>query len=116
MGAVRLDVEAQKKCPCLAACASLWRLPSLLAMTHMRLLHGQRGQQSTDYVKVWSSVRGLRTWPNDGCSNKDAGKSERGTPIPCKEAAGANAEFTCVHVCRIRSALLTSVQTLEHNW
>ena len=28
-GSERLDVEALKKCPCPAACASLWKLPSL---------------------------------------------------------------------------------------
>ena len=31
---LRLDVEALEKCPCPAACASPWRQPTLLAMTH----------------------------------------------------------------------------------
>ena len=47
----RLDVEARKKYPCPAACASLWRLPSLTAMTRMRWLHGQGGHESTDYTE-----------------------------------------------------------------
>ena len=29
LGSERLDVEALKKYPCLAACATLWRQPSL---------------------------------------------------------------------------------------
>ena len=36
----RLDVEALECCPCPAACASRWRLPCPLAMTHMRWVHG----------------------------------------------------------------------------
>ena len=34
---------------CPAACASLWRLPSPLAMTHVRWWRGQSGHESTDY-------------------------------------------------------------------
>ena len=47
----RRCVEALQKCPCPAACASLWRQPSLLAMTHMRWVHGQSGHQSTGYTQ-----------------------------------------------------------------
>ena len=35
-GSECLCVEASKKCPYPAACVSLWRLPSLATMTHMR--------------------------------------------------------------------------------
>ena len=85
-GSVRLDVEAPKKCPCPAACASLWRLPVSLAMTHLRWLHGQGGHESTDNtLSVVPNVGRLRAWPIDKCSDKDAGKHERKTPIPCVE-------------------------------
>ena len=51
-GSERLDVEAPKKCPCPAACASLWRhSPVSLAMTHMQWLRGQGGHESTDYTQ-----------------------------------------------------------------
>ena len=46
-----MDVETQNTCPRLAACASLWRLPSPVAMTHVRWLHSQRGHESTDCAK-----------------------------------------------------------------
>ena len=42
------DVEAPQKCPCRAACASLWRQPSPLAMIHMRWRWSQSGHESTD--------------------------------------------------------------------
>ena len=64
------DVEESKKCPCLAASASLWRLPSLLAMTHMRWCRGHSGHPSTERTLcglLCQWVVGLaRRW----CSNK----------------------------------------------
>ena len=55
-------METPWKCPCLAASASPWRQPSLFG-------------DDTHH----SVVGGLRAWPTDMCSNKDAGKSERKT-------------------------------------
>ena len=46
------------------SCARPWRQPSLLATAH----------------RVRFSVDGLRAWPIDDCSNKDAGKRDRETP------------------------------------
>ena len=43
-------METPKKCPCLAACASLRRLPSPFAMTHMRWRQGQCGHESTEFT------------------------------------------------------------------
>ena len=58
----RLDVEALKKYPCPAACASQRRQPSLTAMTHMRWL---RGHESTGYTRsVVFCVGGLRARKN----------------------------------------------------
>ena len=81
-GSERLDVEAPEKCPCPAACASLRR-------QHLRWLHGQGGHKSTGCTpSVVPYVGGLRSWPIDKSSNKDAGRSKRKTPTPC-EPAGA---------------------------
>ena len=67
--------------------------PVSLAMTHMRWLHGQRGHESTDNTQsVVQCVGGLRAWPIDRCSDKDAGKHERQTPIPCVETNRQKAE------------------------
>ena len=50
----------------------------------MRWLHGQSGRKSTDYaLRVVLCVGGLRAWPIDRCSNKDAGKRERETLTLC---------------------------------
>ena len=67
-------MEAPKKYPCPVACASQWRQPSLFGGdTHAVTTH-----------EVWSQcVGGLRAWPIETCSNKDAGKSEKKTPTPC---------------------------------
>ena len=64
--------------------------PVSLAMTHMRWVHGQGGHKSTGYTQsVVHCVGGLRAWPIDSCSNKDAGRSECETPTPCAgEQAG----------------------------
>ena len=43
-------METPKEYPCHAACASQWRQPSLLAMTHMRWFRGQTGHESTSYT------------------------------------------------------------------
>ena len=52
--------------------------PVSLAMTHMRWLHGQSGHESTDStLSVVLCVGGLQAWPINGCSNKDAGKSDK---------------------------------------
>ena len=59
--------------------------PVSLAMTHLRRLHGQQGHESTEYTQsVVPNVGGLRAWPIETCSNKDAGKSESKTPTPCE--------------------------------
>ena len=59
--------------------------PVSLAMTHMRWLHGQSGHESTGFTQSGSlGVGGLRAWPMDRCSNRDAGKSESKTPTPCE--------------------------------
>ena len=58
--------------------------PVSLAMTHVRWLYGQGGHESTDYTRsVVQCVGGLRAWPIETCSNKDAGKGESRTPTPC---------------------------------
>ena len=58
--------------------------PVDLAMTHMRLSHGQSAYQSTGCTQsVVLCVGGLRAWPIDKCSNKDAGKREPKTLTPC---------------------------------
>ena len=57
--------------------------PVSLAMTHIRWLHSQSGRQGTDHTMcVVNRVGGLRAWPTDKCSNKDAGENERETPTP----------------------------------
>ena len=60
--------------------------PVSLAMTRMRWVHGQGGHESTDSTtfSVVPCVGGLRAWPIDKCSDKDAGRSERETPTPCE--------------------------------
>ena len=59
--------------------------PVSLAMTHMRWLRGQGGHESAGRtLSVVPYVGGLRAWPIDKCSNKDAGKGERETPNPCE--------------------------------
>ena len=60
--------------------------PVSLAMTHMRWAHGQGGHESTDSTtfSVVPCVGGLRAWPIDKCSDKDAGRSERETPTLCE--------------------------------
>ena len=81
-GSERLDVEAAKKC--LAACASQWRQPSPLAMTHMRWLSGQSGHESMGYtLSVVPMSVGCKPGPSIGARHKDAGKHERRTPTPC---------------------------------
>ena len=86
-------MEAPWKYPCPAACASQRRQPSLLAMTHMRWLHCQSGHESSEHTRgVVPYVGGLRAWPIDKCSDKDSGKHERKTPIPCVETNGHKAE------------------------
>ena len=52
---VRRDVEAPHRCPH-PACASHWRQPSLLAITHVQLLHGQRGIRARTTHRVWSQM------------------------------------------------------------
>ena len=75
-------VEPPKKYTCLAACASQGRLPSLLAMTHVRWLHCQGRRASTDSTQsVVPCVGGLRAWPIETCSNKDGAKV-KGRPRP----------------------------------
>ena len=90
---MRRVVEAPKKLPCPAACASLWRLPGLLAMTHMRLSHGSRGHHEHRLHSVWSMASvGGELGPSDACSNKDAGKHERETPTPCENEQAQNSK------------------------
>ena len=67
---VRPDVEESKKYPCLAACASLWRLPSFLAMTHMRWLRGQSGHPSTECTLCGLLCRLVVGLAHRWCSNK----------------------------------------------
>ena len=66
---VRPDVEESKKYPCLAACASLRRLPSLLAMTHVVVADtvGIRAQSAHCVVFC---VGGLSAWPIDGARTR----------------------------------------------
>ena len=62
---VRPDVEESKKYPCLAASASLWRLPSLLAMTHMAVVARTKWATEHRVHTVWSSVSvGCRLGPS----------------------------------------------------
>ena len=78
------DIVAFEAVPCLAACASLCGQPSLLAMTHMRWLYGQRGHESTDCTVCGSVVSvGCEPGPSTCARNKDAGKREGKTPTPC---------------------------------
>ena len=59
--------------------------PVSLAMTHMRWFHGRSGHESTGHTRsVVQCVGGLRAWPIDVCSNKDAGRSQSETPTPCE--------------------------------
>ena len=84
---LRLAIESPKKLPSLAACVSLWRQPSLLAMTHMRWVIGLMWAREHGLHRgVVPSVSGFLTgWPIDGCSNKDAGRSESETLTPCEK-------------------------------
>ena len=52
------DAETLSPCPSPAACASLWRQPSSLAMTHMRWRWAQCGHESTDFTLLC----GPRCW------------------------------------------------------
>ena len=52
--------------------------PVSLAMTHMRWSSGQSGHESTDYTRnVVHCVDGLRAYPIDRCSDKDASENEQ---------------------------------------
>ena len=58
--------------------------PVSLSMTHVRWLHGHSVHESVDYTRsVVQCVGGLRAWPIEMCSKKDAGTSESKTPTPC---------------------------------
>ena len=53
--------------------------------TAQSLWHGQRGHDSTGYTRsVVQCVGGLRAWPIDMCSKKDAGRSQSETPTRCE--------------------------------
>ena len=41
---------------------------------------------------VVNGVGGLRAWPTDKCSNKDAGENERKTPTPLSMSTGKERE------------------------
>ena len=89
--------------------------PVSLAMTHMRWLHGQRGHESTDNTQsVVQCVGGLRAWPIDRCSDKDAGKHESKTPIPCvktnRQKAEAKTKTTTEQHTTTNAALTTHRQ------
>ena len=74
-------MEAPRKCPCPAACVSLWRLPSLFGDdTHCGGCTAKVGIRARDTHRVVSNVGGLRAWPIDRCSDKDAGRSQRKPP------------------------------------
>ena len=58
--------------------------PVSLTMAHMRWLHGQSDMRARDTHRVVPNIGGLRAWPMDTCSNRDAGKSEIKTTTPCE--------------------------------
>ena len=71
----------------MTVCCCVWpmRLSSLLAMTLVRWLCGLSGHEGADYaLSVDFSVGGLRAWPIDRCSNKEAGKRQRKTASLCE--------------------------------
>ena len=78
--------------------------PVFLAMTHMRWLSGQRGHESTDHTQgAVLHIDGLRAWPIDRCSNKDAGRSESQTPTFCEQTTGQDKTSTHTqkdHTCQ----------------
>ena len=49
------------------------------------------GTRARETHRVVPNVGGLRAWPIDTCSNKDAGRSERKTPTPCVRTNRLNA-------------------------
>ena len=62
------------------------------------LMMTQSGPESTKNTQsVVLCVGGLRSWPIDTCSNKDAGKRECKTPTPC-ERTGKQTENNLVEV------------------
>ena len=80
-----------RKIPCLAACASQWRQPSLFGDdTHAVVTRPKWAQGGTH--RVVTNVGVLRAWPTDRCSNKDAGKNESKTPTPCENEQAQNSE------------------------
>ena len=49
-------MEAPEKCPCLAACASVWRQPSLFGDDTRAVVTRPKERESADYALVWSLV------------------------------------------------------------
>ena len=76
---------ALEKYPCPAAGASQWRLPGLLGDdTHAVVTRPRWAREHGRHNRVWSRcVGGWEACPTDNC-NKDTGRSERKTPIPCE--------------------------------
>ena len=59
-------------------CEPMETAQSLLAMTHMRWLHGQSGHESTGYTQsVVQCVGGLRPWPMDIYAKTTEGRARR---------------------------------------
>ena len=66
--------------PCLPACASLWRQPSL--------------KDDDTHAVVAQCVGGLRAWATDMCSSKDAGRTQSETPTLCECEQGTPQRMT----------------------
>ena len=77
-------MEALKKYPCPAACASLWRQPSLFGDDTHAVGHTAKvGTRARTAHLVWFLMSvGCEPGPSTGARNEDVGRSERKTPNP----------------------------------
>ena len=74
-------MEAPWKCLRPTAGASPWRLHRLFGDdTHAVAMGPKRASGHGPHSVCVNRVGGLRAWPTDKCSNKDAGENERKTP------------------------------------
>ena len=84
LGSERMDVEALKKYPCPAACASLWRQPNLFGDDTHAVGHTAKvGTRARTAQLVWFLMSvGCEPGPSTSARNEDVGRSERKTPSP----------------------------------
>ena len=90
-------------------CASEWRQPSLFGDdTHAVVTRPKWAREHGGTHGVVPNVGGLRAWPIDRCSNKDAGRSECETLTPCAgEQAPRPSLCLCSRSCSRNPVLAT---------